>query len=241
MALVRGTVFTPSVSLLVAVSMKNVFVAQLLPSAETSRKNMVDFYLIFIREEPSTPGASPFLFSEQPPQRSTKQIVLAESLTPIQQVAIIGARRPFDFDMSLDVGVGMIPQRSVLIGEYPAVALVHMPVLVGYPSSAFVGVSALSPLLKLQEESFTADAKGLGGCYRSVIVGPPADRGVQLFDKFPLRCMPVSLNHLSDFLGMLFDRFFAGCDDGLKAKQSTGAACFSRMGFPHRKLPDGPA
>lgn len=89
MALVMGTLFTLGVSLIVAMSMKDAFVTQFFPSTTASGRNVIDFHDILIFEEQSTPLTFAFLFSEQDTQRSTKHVVAAESLTPVQKVAVI--------------------------------------------------------------------------------------------------------------------------------------------------------
>src|SRR5712692_3484420 len=103
MALVMGTIFTLGVSLIVAMSMKDAFVAQFFPSAETSGRNVIDFHNILIFEEQSTPLTFPFLFSKQDTQCSTKHVVVAESLTPVQKVSVIRASSSFHFGVSLDM------------------------------------------------------------------------------------------------------------------------------------------
>ena len=109
MALVMGTIFTLGVSLIVAMSMKDAFVAQFFPSAETSGRNVIDFHNILIFEEQSTPLTFPFLFSKQDTQCSTKHVVVAESLTPVQKVSVIWASSSLHFDVSLDMRMAMIP------------------------------------------------------------------------------------------------------------------------------------
>ena len=110
MALVMGTIFTPGVSLIVAVEMKDTFVTQFLPSTRASRSDVIDLHDILVFEEQSTPLTFAFLFPEQNTQCSTKHVVLAESLTPVQEVAIIGASSSLYFDVSLDMRMGVIPQ-----------------------------------------------------------------------------------------------------------------------------------
>ncbi len=91
MALVMGTTFTLGVSLIVAMAMKDAFVTQFFPSTESSRGDVIDFYNILIFEEQFTPFTFALLFSEQDPQCSTKHVMVAESLTPVQKVSIIWA------------------------------------------------------------------------------------------------------------------------------------------------------
>ena len=110
MALVTGTTFTLSVSLIVAMVMKNAFVTEFLPSAQAARSNMVNFGDIFIVEEPSTPLTFPLLFSQEYAQCSTQHGVVPEPPTPVQEVAVIWASSSLDFDVSLDMGVSVVPQ-----------------------------------------------------------------------------------------------------------------------------------
>ncbi len=109
MALVMGTIFTLGVSLIVAMAMKDAFVTQFFPSAQASRCNVIDFHSILIFEEQFTPLTFPFLFSKQDPQCSTKHVVVAESLTPVQKVSVIWASSSLHFDVSLDMRMAMIP------------------------------------------------------------------------------------------------------------------------------------
>ena len=105
-----GTTYTLGVSLIVAMAMKNAFVTQFLPSAQAARSNMVNFGDIFISEEQSTPLTFPLLFSEEYAQGSTKHVMVPEPLTPVQEVAVIWASSSLDFDVSLDMGVSVVPQ-----------------------------------------------------------------------------------------------------------------------------------
>ena len=110
MALVMGTTFTLGVSLIVAMAMKDAFVTQFFPSAQASRCNVIDFHSILIFEEQSTPFTFALLLSEEYAQCSTKHVVVPEPLTPVQEVAVIWASSSLDFDVSLDMGVSVVPQ-----------------------------------------------------------------------------------------------------------------------------------
>src|SRR5438876_8318561 len=105
-----GTFSAFSVSLIVAVSMKNTFVTQFITSSCITRSNVVNFHLIIILEEQSTPATFPFLLSEQNTQCSTKHIVVAESLTPVHEISIIGTSSSFYFRVSLDMRMAVIPE-----------------------------------------------------------------------------------------------------------------------------------
>jgi hypothetical protein len=71
---------------------------------------MVNFGDISIVKEQSTPFAFALLLSQEYAQCPTKHVMVTESLTPIQEVAIIGASSSLHFDVSLDMCAGMIPQ-----------------------------------------------------------------------------------------------------------------------------------
>src|SRR5207249_9115809 len=84
--------------------------AHFFPSAAAFGGDVVYLNHISILKEQSTPAAFSFLFLKEFPQRSTKHVVLAEPLTPIQQLSIIGGRLTFHFDVSLDMREAVCPQ-----------------------------------------------------------------------------------------------------------------------------------
>ena len=49
------------------------------------------------------------LFAQQNSQRSTPPVVVAEPLTPVQQVSVVRASSSLHFDVSLDLRMAMIP------------------------------------------------------------------------------------------------------------------------------------
>lgn len=110
MALVMGTIGTLCMPLIVAMAMKDAFVTQFFPSTEASGGDMIDFHTILVFEEQSTPFAFSLLFSQQQSQGSTKHVVIAQALTPVQKVAIIWAGSSFHFHVSLDMRLGVIPE-----------------------------------------------------------------------------------------------------------------------------------
>src|SRR5262245_44187424 len=103
MAFVRGTIGTCCVSLIVAVSMEHTFVTEFFPASFTVRGHMIYLNNVSILEKESTPAAFSCLFLKQFSQCPTKQIVVAEPLTPIKQISIIRAGRSPHFDVSLDM------------------------------------------------------------------------------------------------------------------------------------------
>ncbi len=97
-----GTVDTLGVSLVVAMSMQCIFVAQFLSSAFASWDDVIDLNDISILKKQFTPSTLSRLLLEQFAQHSTEQRVSSEPLTPVQQVAIIGT--------STTVGVRFLQQ-----------------------------------------------------------------------------------------------------------------------------------
>ena len=110
MAFVIGTVVTLGVTLIVAIVMESTFVAQLFPAADAFGGDVVYLNPVSILKEQSAPAAFSFLFLEELAQRSAKHVVLAESLTPIQQISIIGGGLTLHFDVSLDLREAVCPQ-----------------------------------------------------------------------------------------------------------------------------------
>ena len=110
MASIIGTFDTLCVSLIVAVSMEHTFVPDLFPSTLAFGSDVIYLNTVSILKEQSAPAAFSFLFLEKLPQRSTQQVVLAESLTPIQQISIIRACCSFHFYVSLDMREAVCPQ-----------------------------------------------------------------------------------------------------------------------------------
>ena len=110
MAFVIGTDVTSSMTLIVTVTMEDIFVAHLFPAANAFGDDMINLYFVSILQEESTPATFPLLHMEEFPQCSTKHIMGREAFTPIEKVAIIGANSSLHFDVPLSVGAGMPPQ-----------------------------------------------------------------------------------------------------------------------------------
>ena len=109
MAFVRGTVYTPCVSLVVAMAMEHTFVAHLFSPALAFGRDVVNFHEIIIFEVQSTPAASSCLLLQELAFDPAQQIVVAESLTPIHEVSIIWACLSLDFHVVPDMCLGVIP------------------------------------------------------------------------------------------------------------------------------------
>ncbi len=152
--------------------MKRTFVADLFSSSLTPWRDMVNFDEIIILEVQSTPLAFSCLLLQEFAFGSVQQVMLAESLAPIHEVSIIWACSSFDFDMALDMRLRVIPQGGFPVGEDPAVAFIHMPVLVGDPTFAFVWMSVSCPLLELEKEDVFTVVEDFGGHHCSMIPRP---------------------------------------------------------------------
>ena len=110
MAFVIGTDGTFGVPFIVAMGMEREFVAEFLTSALTLWRDVIYLNVIAVSEEQSAPPTLALLVLQEFAKRSVEHVMGTQSLTPVQQVAVVGASRSFHFDMSLDMRVGMIPQ-----------------------------------------------------------------------------------------------------------------------------------
>lgn len=99
----------PCMSLIVAMAMECKFVTQFFPSSLTSGRNMIDFNHISIFEMQVAPAAFSGLLLQKLALDAADEVVFAESLTPIQQISVIGAGGSLHFDMSLNRGLRVIP------------------------------------------------------------------------------------------------------------------------------------
>ncbi len=133
---------------------------------------MIDFNPISIFEVQSAPATLPCLFLQEFGFDATQEVVLAEPLAPVQEISIIRASRPLDFDMALDMRLRVIPQSGFSVGEYPAFAFIHMPVFVGYPTFAFVWMPIPCPMLELEKEDVFTVIEDFGCDHAAVIPGP---------------------------------------------------------------------
>lgn len=80
------------------------FITEFLSSPLTPGKNMVDLNNIVVLEVQPTPPAFSALLLQEFAFPSIEQWVPAQALTPIRQVAIIGAGRSFHFGVVLNRG-----------------------------------------------------------------------------------------------------------------------------------------
>src|SRR5437588_12980961 len=105
-----GTIDTLCVSLIVAMSVKDTFVAQVFFSALAFRRDVINLKDVSILKEQFAPTALSALLLKELSECSIDHRVSSQSLTPIQEVSIIGTCRSFHFDMALNLGAIMLPQ-----------------------------------------------------------------------------------------------------------------------------------
>jgi hypothetical protein len=158
---------------------------------------MVDLNHVSLLEMQFAPSAFSCLLLQELAFDATQKVVFAESLTPIDEISVVGAGRSFDFDMPLDMGLRVSPQGDVLVSEPPTVAVVHMPVFVRYPPFAFVWVSVFCPLLELQKQDIFTVIEDLCCGHRAVIPGPSPNFRIQLANELALRPIVMVTYHLS--------------------------------------------
>ena len=91
----------------VTMTMQGDFITEFFSSTLTPWNDVVDFNDIFVLEMQSTQEAFPALFLQELALGSIEQRMPAQALTPIRQVAIIGAGRSLHFDVVLDMGAIM--------------------------------------------------------------------------------------------------------------------------------------
>ncbi len=216
-------------------------VTQFFPSTYTSRNDLVDLNHVSLLEMQFAPPAFSCLLVQELAFDATQQVVFAESLTPIDEISVVWAGRSFDFDMPLDMGLRVIPQGDLLVSEYPALAVVHMPVFVSYPAVAFVWVSVCRPMLELQKQDLFTVIEDLCCGHCAVIPRPSRNFRIQLANELALRPVTMVAYHLSEFCEMAFHCLFTGSDECLEAKRRAVMPGFSGVGLSHWELPYCPA
>lgn len=147
---------TASVPVVMAMPVQEKFVAEFFPSAFTSGRNMIDFDHICVLEEQATPATFPFLLAQQGTLDPIEEGVRFQSLAPVEEITVIRTGCSLHFDMPLDMGLSVFPQRCLLVSEVPALSFVDMPVFVRNPVPSFLGMAAFSPAFQLQIEHMVA-------------------------------------------------------------------------------------
>ena len=83
------------------------------------------------------------------------------SLAPVEKVTIVGTEFSLHFDMLLDVGLTIFPQRCLLASEQPTPSFLHMPIFVRDLMPSLVEVAVLGPPSQLEVEHMVAGMEGL--------------------------------------------------------------------------------
>ena len=125
---VTDTFGTSGVSRVMAMSVEEEFVTEFLTTPFTFWRNVVDFNDIDVLKEQPTPATFPLLFAQEDSFDPIAQRMVFQSLAPIEQITIVGTSCALHFDVLLDVGLAVFPQRGFLATELPALSLLHMPV-----------------------------------------------------------------------------------------------------------------
>ena len=125
-----GTIDPSCVSLIMAMSMQCTFVPQFLSSSLAVRGDVINFDDVSVLKEQFTPATFSSLLLKELSQQSIEHGMGSESFAPIQQIPVVGASCSFDLDVSLDLGLVVLPQERSPVGEDPSLSLVHVPVFV---------------------------------------------------------------------------------------------------------------
>jgi len=142
-----GTIDTSCVSLIMAMSMQCTFVTQSLSSSLAARGDMINFDDVSVLKEQFTPATFSSLLLKELSQQSVEHGMGSESFAPIQQIPVVGAGCSFDLDMTLDLGLVVLPEYRSPVGEVPPLPLIYMPVFVRNPDHALMRMSAFGPSL----------------------------------------------------------------------------------------------
>jgi len=201
-----------------AMSMQCTFVPQFLSSSLAVRGDVINFDDVSVLKEQFTPATFSSLLLKELSQQSIEHGMGSESFAPIQQIPVVGASCSFDLDMTLDLGLVMLPEKRSPIGEAPPFPLIDMPVVVRNPDHAFVRMSAFGPALKLLKEDVSAVMEGFCGHHTAIIIRPFEYHLVQFFDELSLWGMDVLSDEELQFLEMSLDRLFTWGDDGFEAE-----------------------
>ena len=139
-----------------------------------------------------------------------------QTLTPVQQVSIIGTGCSFDFGMIVDLCAIVQPQDGSSIGEGPFFPLFYMPVFVRDPNHSFVRMPALGPALQLLKQNVSAVMEGLCRDHTPIVIGPAMNHLVQFFNELPLGSLAVLSDQFLQRVDVTFNGLFTWGDDGFE-------------------------
>ncbi len=167
-----GTLDTSCVSLIMAMSMQCIFVPQFLSSSLAAWGDVINFNDVSVLKEQFTPATFSYLLLKELSQQSIDHGMGSESLTPIQQIPVVGAGCSFDLDMTLDLGLVVLPEDGSSVGEVPSFPLIYMPVFVRNPNLSFLRMSAFGPSLKLLKQDVSTVMEGFFGHHTAIVIRP---------------------------------------------------------------------
>jgi hypothetical protein len=145
--------------LIVAVSMRHPFVAEIIPASKGCRNTVVNFQEVFIAKGEATSWALSLLQSEEVRFLASHQRVLFQSLRPVDKVPIIRTRLPSNFHVGLVERVYMLADRERFPVPFDVLAMsptsetsMHLDGLpFSEPVFALPGVPCLFPASQLFE------------------------------------------------------------------------------------------
>lgn len=226
-------------SLIVAMTMKcqQIVNSRFPPLRE--REEVIDFDLVFIANVAFTVPTASLLLLQEPRERTPKHGMRPQSLTPIEKLSIVGTRRAFHLDVSLNMAFTMFSEPMSFWGlESPSFPSIYRPVLVHLPEDTLAWVPAFSPTEHLLKEQMVTLGKDSSRHDRVIVPCPTQNQRVELPDQPLLGAGFGSTDDLPCFFQVPFDRFLTGSDPGFKAKWFAVGG-FSRVGSAYRVLPDG--
>ena len=104
-------------TLIVAMPMESEKITEGIRSPFAPGDDVIDLYQIALGKDEFTPTTFSCLLLQELAFDATQKVVFAESLTPIDEISVVGASRSFDFDMPLDMRLRVIPQSGFPISE----------------------------------------------------------------------------------------------------------------------------
>ena len=122
---------------------------------------------------------------------------------PVDPVAIEGAFCSLHLHMSLDWGFPVKPERTIFCGKLP-LALFWMPVGFSSPFGRFVRMASPAPLPEHLEQIRVHPGKTALCAHSRIVVGPPSDVCIEVFDQDILRKCHMSPDLFLESLLMAF-------------------------------------
>ena len=126
---------------------------------------------------------------------------------------------PFDFGMTFDFGVVMGDERVFVVCELNAPILLS-PVAPIFPTPPFVGMAEVGPFDQFPEEFLVDAVKYFLGGTTTVVVGPPANDGIEDANQGGLRTASIVANELFELVEVAFDSLPGRFDECFEARSA---------------------